>query len=102
VAVIHKGELRGIGVVEDLTSKSAGKTEVVWQGVHALASISTLLIEQHVTGDMVRALISATDADGVLEKLRQHRARVISLTPLQGTLEDYFVAQTSGEQEVKA
>jgi len=102
VAVIHEGELRGIGVVEDLTSKTADKTEVVWQGIHALTSVSSFLSEQHVTGDMVRAVASSTEADLLLEKLRQQGARVISLTPLHGTLEDYFVAQTSRQTEVKA
>src|SRR5215470_18649339 len=32
VAVIHKGELRGVGVVNDLRSSIADKTEVIWQG----------------------------------------------------------------------
>jgi ABC-2 type transport system ATP-binding protein len=102
VAVIHEGELRGIGVVEDLTSKTADKTELVWQGVHVVASLSSLLEETHVTGDIVRAVASSTDTDFLLEKLRQQGGRVISVTPLHGTLEDYFVAQTSRREEVKA
>lgn len=102
VAIIHKGDLRGIGVVEDLTSKSADKTEVVWRGAHALTNVASLLAEHHVTGDIVRGVVSSEQADVLLEKLRQQRAHVISLTPLQSTLEDYFVAQTSGREEVKA
>ena len=39
VAVIHKGELRGIGVVNDLRSSIAGKTEVIWEGAHALSEV---------------------------------------------------------------
>jgi ABC-2 type transport system ATP-binding protein len=99
VAVIHKGELRGIGVVEDLKSKTADTAEVVWQGAHALEAVSPLLKEKHVTGDTVRAIISNENADAVLEKLRQCHARVISLTPLHGTLEDYFLAHTSESKE---
>lgn len=102
VAIIHKGDLRGIGVVEDLTSKSADKTEVVWRGAHALTGVASLLAEHHVTGDIVRGIVASEQADVLLEKLRQQQAHVISLTPLQGTLEDYFVAQTSGREEVKA
>src|SRR5690242_7202841 len=43
VAVLHKGELRGIGVIADLTSSVRGKVEVIWQGgvippaIHALS-----------------------------------------------------------------
>src|SRR5215469_11916929 len=40
VAIIHKGELRGTGVVENLTSKTADKTQIVWQGAHAIGSVS--------------------------------------------------------------
>lgn len=99
VAVIHKGELRGIGVVEDLKSQRAGKAEVVWHGAHALESVSALLQEKHVTGDTVRAVISGTDSDLLLEKLRQSGARIVSLAPLHGTLEDYFLAHTSEPKE---
>jgi len=102
VAIIHKGELRGIGVVEDLTSKAADKTEVVWRGAHALPALANLISEEHVTGDIVRGVVSSEQIDSLLEKLHQQRAHVISLTPLQGTLEDYFVAQTAGREEVKA
>jgi len=102
VAIIHKGELRGVGVVEDLTSKAADKTEVVWRGAHALSALSNLLTEEHITGDIVRGVVSSEQVDSLLEKLRQQHAHVISVTPILGTLEDYFVAQTSGHEEVKA
>jgi ABC-2 type transport system ATP-binding protein len=103
VAVIHKGELRGVGVVEELKSESGDKSEVVWQGAHALSAATSLVSEHHVAVDTVRAITSSGNLDLLLEKLRQQRARLISVTPLQGTLEDYFVAHTSErKQEVNA
>jgi ABC-2 type transport system ATP-binding protein len=99
VAVLHKGELRGIGVVNDLRSSSAGKTEVIWQGAATLALLSGCVAEPHVTGDTVRATVATQDLDMVLDKLRQQRARVVSVTPLHGTLEDYFLAKTKGKDE---
>lgn len=103
VAVIHKGELRGVGVVEELKSESADKSEVVWQGAHALSAVTGLVSEHHVAVDTVRAITSSGNLDLLLDKLRQQRARLISVTPLQGTLEDYFVAHTSErKQEVNA
>jgi ABC-2 type transport system ATP-binding protein len=95
VAVIHKGELRGIGVVNDLKSSAAGKSEVIWEGAHALSAVADLLSEPHATGETVRATVPSTDLDRLLEKLRQQHARLISVTPLHGTLEDYFLARTS-------
>jgi len=100
VAVIHKGELRGVGVVNDLRSNVANKSEVIWEGAQALAAVAGLLSESHVTGGSVRATVESGDLDQLLEKLRQQRARLISVTPLQGTLEDYFLAQTREKETV--
>ena len=101
VAVIDKGELKGIGVVEDLVSKRADKSEVVWQGAQAIADVGPLLTDVHVTGNIVRGVVSNENADLLLEKLRQQHARLISINPLRGTLEDYFLSQVSEQVKVK-
>lgn len=95
VAVIHKGELRGVGVVNDLRSAQAEKTEVIWQGAGGLAMVAKLVTESHVSGDTVRATVASQDLDFLLEKLRQQRVRLVSVTPLHGTLEEYFLAKTA-------
>jgi len=101
VAVIHKGELRGVGVVNDLRSSVGDKTEVIWQGVQALSAVSGLLTESHVTGDTVRATVVSANLDSLLEKLRQQRAHLVSVTPLQGTLEEYFLSKTTEREAVR-
>ncbi|HWZ41954.1 MAG TPA: ABC transporter ATP-binding protein [Candidatus Saccharimonadales bacterium] len=101
VAVIHKGELQGIGVMADLKSQNAARSEVVWRGAPALNAVSALLSESHVAGDIVRAVVAAANVEALLEKLRQQRASLISLTPVQGALEDYFISQTSGKAAVR-
>jgi ABC-2 type transport system ATP-binding protein len=100
VAVIHKGELRGVGVVNDLRSSVAGKSEVIWEGSQAAAAVSDLLSDTHVTGETVRATVENTNLDRLLEKLRQQGARLVSVTPLHGTLEDYFLAKTREKETV--
>jgi len=102
VAVIHKGELRGVGVVNDLRSSAAGKSEVIWEGAGALPAVRSLLAESHVTGESVRGTVQSADLDRLLEQLRQQRARLISVTPLHGTLEDYFLARTADQETVKS
>jgi len=99
VAVIHKGELRGVGVVNDFRSSIAEKTEVVWIGAAALPFVIQMALEHHVTADTVRATIQSADLDRVLEKLREQRARLISVTPVQRTLEEYFLAKTREEEK---
>jgi len=99
VAIIHKGELRGVGVVNDFRSSIAEKTEVVWVGNAALAAVRQLVLEHHETGDTVRATVQSTDLDSVLDKIRQQRKRLISVTPVHRTLEEYFLAQTREEEK---
>jgi ABC-2 type transport system ATP-binding protein len=102
VGVIHQGELRGVGVVNDLRSAAAGKTEIIWQGSGALSSVESSLLKSHVTGDLVRATVNSDSLDLVLAKLRQEHARLVSVTPLHGTLEEYFLSKTTDRERVGA
>ena len=91
VAIIHNGELRGVGAVEDLTSSVQGKVEVIWQGTQVPASIKALGAECHVTGDRVRAVIAENQQDAMIDALRRERLRLIAITPVRTSLEAYFV-----------
>jgi ABC-2 type transport system ATP-binding protein len=91
VAIIHQGELRGVGAVEDLTSSVQGKVEVIWHGTQVPASIKALGAECHVTGDRVRAVIAENQQDAVIDILRRERQRLIAVTPVRTSLEAYFV-----------
>jgi len=102
VGVIHKGELRGVGVVNDLRSAADGKSEIIWQGSGALSAVAADVVDSHVTGDLVRATASSDRLDLILGKLRQEHARLVSVTPLHGTLEEYFLSKTSDQQSVPA
>jgi ABC-2 type transport system ATP-binding protein len=102
VAVIHKGELRGVGVMNDLRSSTTEKTEVIWQGAQALPRVTELVVESHVTGDTIRVTINTEKLDLLLERLRQEHARLVSVTPLRHTLEEYFMAKTVEQEFVKA
>jgi ABC-2 type transport system ATP-binding protein len=91
VAIIHKGELRGVGAIEELTSSVQGKVEMVWQGTQIPQSMKALGAECHVTGDTVRAVIAENQQDAAIDALRRERIRLTSLTPLRTSLEAYFV-----------
>jgi ABC-2 type transport system ATP-binding protein len=90
VAVIHLGELRGVGVVADLTSNMQERVEIVWQGM-VPAAIRALGAECHVTGETVRAVLPNEKQDAVLEVLRREKLRLVSVIPVRATLEDYFL-----------
>ena len=90
VAIIHRGELRGVGRVADLTSTVQGKVEVIWQGIVIPASMKALGAECHVTGDTVRAVIAESQQDAAIDALRRERQRLIAITPVRTSLEAYF------------
>ena len=91
VAVIHQGELRGVGAVAELTSSVQGKVELVWQGKSIPASMKTLNAECQITGDTVRAVIPEENQDLAIDALRRDKLRLISVVPVRATLEEYFV-----------
>jgi len=98
VAIIHQGELRGTGAIEELTSSVQGKVEVVWQGTQIPASMRALSAECHVSGETVRAVIAESQQDAAIDALRRERRRLISVTPLRTSLEQYFVEKLQHSQ----
>jgi len=91
VGIIHQGELRGVGAVADLTSSVHGKVELVWQGTTVPASLRALGAECHITRDTVRAMLSEANQDAAIEALRRERRRLVSVTPVRTSLEDYYL-----------
>ena len=75
----------------DLTSSVHGKVELVWQGPAVPTALRALGAECHVTGDTVRAILSEANQDAAIEALRRERLRLISVTPVRTSLEDYFM-----------
>ena len=98
VAIINKGELRGVGAVEELTKSVQGKVELVWAGTQVPASMKALGAEFHVTGDTVRAVIAENQQDTAIDALRREHLRLISITPLRTSLESYFVEKLQHSQ----
>jgi ABC-2 type transport system ATP-binding protein len=91
VAIIHQGKLRGVGAVADLTSSVQGKVEVIWQGTEVPPSMKALGAECHVTGDTVRAVLAESQQDAAIDALRREQMRLIAITPVRTSLEEYFV-----------
>jgi ABC-2 type transport system ATP-binding protein len=98
VAIIHKGELRGVGAVDELTSNVQGKVEIMWQGTHVPTSMKAIGAECHVSGDKVRAVISERQQDAAIDALRREHIRLIAITPLRTSLEAYFVEKLQHSQ----
>jgi len=93
VAILHLGQLRNVGVVSELTAGVRGKVELAWHGTMVPAEMKSLGAECHESGDTVRAVLPEEKQDAAIEALRRERLRLISVTPLRASLEDYFVQQ---------
>ena len=98
VAILHKGELRGVGAIEELTSSVQGKVEVVWQGTQIPSGMKALGAECYISGDTVRGVISEKHQDAAIDALRRDRVRLIAITPLRTSLEAYFVEKLQHSQ----
>lgn len=98
VAVLNKGELKGVGVVADLLHEVSGEVEVVCSGAQAIPALSAMGAVCHATGDVVRALLPERSLEAALAALRKSQARLVSVTPVQATLEDYFLARIGDEK----
>lgn len=95
VAILHKGELRGVGVIADLTSAVRGKVEVIWQGSTVPPGVRALGGECYVTGEMARSILGEEQLDSAIDALRRANLKLVSVTPVRATLEDYFVEKLS-------
>jgi ABC-2 type transport system ATP-binding protein len=91
VAIIHQGELRGVGTVANLTSQEQGKVEVIFCAQSVPPALTSLGAEARVSGDMVNAVVAEEKQDAALEILRREHIRLISLNPVRSSLEEYYV-----------
>jgi ABC-2 type transport system ATP-binding protein len=89
VAVINDGQVRGVGVVQDLLSRFSGKVEIIWDG--AASALNSLGHQIHAIGETVRATILQSDLDAAIDAIRRARGRLLSVTPVRASLEDFFL-----------
>jgi ABC-2 type transport system ATP-binding protein len=93
VGVIHQGELRGVGAVAELTSGKQGKVEIVFYAPEQKVplALTGLGAEARISGDMVNAVLPEAQQEAALDVLRRERIKLISLTPVRSSLEEYYI-----------
>ena len=104
VGIIHQGELRGVGAVAELTAQTGGKIEIIFyaQAQKVPAGLTSLGAEARLSGDMVNAVLPEEQQDAALEVLRRDGLKLISLTPVHNSLEEYYIQKlrpTQGQKE---
>ncbi len=101
VAVLDRGEMRGVGTVDELTAGTGGRVELLFHGAAAMQPLQALGAECHVTGDMLRAVLPDAMLDQAIDAGRRAHAKLISVTPVRMTLEDYFLRQIGAPRTEK-
>src|SRR6202171_6579762 len=102
VGIIHQGELRGVGAVADLTSQTQGKVEIIFYAQKVPAALTSLGAVANVSGGMVNAVLPEEKQAAAPELLRRERLKLISLTPVRSSLEEYYIQKlqpTEGRKE---
>jgi ABC-2 type transport system ATP-binding protein len=101
VGVIYQGELRGVGAVAELTSQTQGRVEIIFLAQRVPAALTQLGAEARVSGDMVNAVLPEKHQDEALEVLRRERLKLISLTPVRRSLEEYYIQKMRPTEGLK-
>jgi len=91
VAVLNKGELRGVGVVRELLSQSKKNVEILWHGEAARGELEALGAKIRISGEMTHAVLPDDKMDAALDALRKNNVRIESLNPVRHTLEEFFL-----------
>jgi len=98
VAVLVGGKLQGIGAPGKIVSVAVHAMEILFEGregcslPHSLAESATQL------GGRYRVEVPEADLYATLEQLRCCDARILSVSPVRPSLEDYFLRLVGREQ----
>jgi ABC-2 type transport system ATP-binding protein len=97
VAVIHNGELRGVGVVEDLLTRKGNRVEILCYGCEVMDALQKLGAVCEANGNVLRAVVDEGNVARALEAVLKSRANLISVNPAQASLEEYFLDRLRAE-----
>src|SRR3954468_22655783 len=102
VAILNKGELRGVGVVRELLSESEKSVEILWRGDAARGELERLGAKIRNLGEMTQAVLPHEKLNAALDALRRNNARIESVNPVRHSLEEYFLQKLDQPQPVQA
>jgi ABC-2 type transport system ATP-binding protein len=91
VGVIAGGKLRGVGAPGSIVGVKSLGMEIVFELVDGAHSTEKIRAKVARTGANYRMSVSETELYATMEELRGAGARVISVTQIKPTLEDFFL-----------
>lgn len=102
VAVINRGRMRGVGVVQDLLARFGGQVDIIWDGAAAMQAMSAAGYQCHATGETVRAVVPQAELDRSIDIVRGAGGKLLSVTPVRASLEEYFLQKLDEAEPAEA
>ncbi len=91
VGVIVGGKLRGVGAPNEIVELKAHGMEILFEYSENNTNAAALLSRASKTGNRYRLEVGEGELYAVLEQLHAAGARILSVTQLRQTLEEYFM-----------
>jgi ABC-2 type transport system ATP-binding protein len=91
VGVIVGGKLRGVGALDEIVGLKSQGLEILFEYLGTAGNAPPLLGNAMRTGNRYRLHISETDLYATLDQLRAAGARLLSVTQVKASLEEYFM-----------
>jgi ABC-2 type transport system ATP-binding protein len=91
VGVIVGGKLRGLGAPDEMVGVKAHGMEILFEYTGGTAGAPELLGKATQTGNRYRMQVSEEELYATLEQLRVAGARILSVTQIKVSLEEYFM-----------
>jgi ABC-2 type transport system ATP-binding protein len=91
VGVIVGGKLRGVGAPDEIVGLQAHGMEILFEHTGDNAAAAALLAKATRTGNRYRMQVEEPQLYATLEQLRGAGARILSVTQVKASLEEYFM-----------
>jgi ABC-2 type transport system ATP-binding protein len=99
VAVLAGGKLQGVGSPREIVSIEVHAMEILFELRHNATLPAGLVRTAAQVGGRYRLEVPEDELYRALESLRSSDARILSVSPVRPTLEDYFLRLVGGPQE---
>jgi ABC-2 type transport system ATP-binding protein len=96
VAVLASGKLQGVGAPREVVTLQAQAMEILIETREGRALPAALAGQSTRIGPRTRITVPEQQLYSVLEELRGCEARILSVSPVHPTLEDYFFTLVGG------
>jgi ABC-2 type transport system ATP-binding protein len=97
VAVLHMGKLQGVGAPEEIVSIKVLGMEILFEIREGRPLPASLTGNATKIGERYRIEVQEAELYATLEQLRGCDARILSVSPIRPTLEDYFLQLVGGQ-----